>query len=101
MSWLQNEIFEIKVEKLRDRLPTDHKGDNIMALKIFAFIVLICSMAYMNKTYGDTINCPHCSGYIEIETQAREVPGAGCYCDECGMFYCHGNKCPYCGFRRK
>lgn len=53
------------------------------------------------------IQCPQCSHYFLLElkvpeAEAKEVKGAGWWCDNCGQFSGPQiNKCVYCGAKRK
>lgn len=71
--------------------------------KLFLAVLFVALLSYANLSYGDVIvECPHCSHLVIIDAPiAREAKGAGCYCDGCGHFYCHGDKCPKCGHPRK
>ena len=57
----------------------------------------------MESEYNST--CPECKSPLQLncvtfEHEAIEVPGAGWYCNSCGMFQCHGKLCTYCGWPR-
>lgn len=60
------------------------------------------ALTWINLSYGGecSVVCPSCSEIIPIQFEAKEIPGAGCECNNCGMFYCHGDRCPYCSWPR-
>ena len=95
MSWLEQEERAINLE-IREKTRQDYSTKTMMWFFAFFFFILGCQMLQAN-----VIECPYCASEIELENpKAREVPGAGWYCDNCGMFQCHGQKCVYCGGRR-
>lgn len=64
-------------------------------------LILIGLLGFAISLNGEIyIECPCCQASIEIETEAKEIPGAGWVCDGCGMFQCHGTRCVYCGRKR-
>lgn len=90
MSWLDQEMKSI--ERL-SRLPL--KND----WRLMQMAALIASLGALNLLHSTDVQCPNCYEVIEVdvEIEAKRIPGAGYECDGCGMFYVHGKKCPWCG----
>lgn len=95
MSWLEKEEKAINLE-MKEKTKQDYSTKTMVLFFAFVTLILGCQMLQAN-----CIECPYCSSEIELESpKAREVVGAGWYCDNCGMFQCHGQKCAYCGCKR-
>lgn len=95
MTWLEAEEKRLVLDSRR--APGDQR-------KMVLLGVLVVIVGWLNLAHGlEYVQCPHCDAVleIEIETTARKIPGAGYECDGCGMFYVHGDKCPWCGRRKK
>lgn len=96
MSWLEDEE-KILNKEIKEKLKKDLSTKNLIWFFVFIGIIFGCQIAKASES----IICPYCECNIELETpKAREVPGAGWYCDNCGQFQCHGKKCAYCGCKR-
>jgi hypothetical protein len=81
----------------------DKEKESSILRKLSVAVIFVALLCYANLSFADEIiECPHCTQQICIDTPiAREVKGAGCYCDGCGYFYVHGQNCPKCGHQRK
>ncbi len=96
MNWLEQEEKIIQKEQ-KEKFMKDYSTKKM--LLVFAFIAIIFGSQAL-QSY-ESIECPCCSHLIELEApKARECPGAGWYCDNCGMFQCHGQRCAYCKCKR-
>lgn len=92
MSWIDNEVRSIERQT---KLPI--KNDWRLAY----LAALVSSLGILNLLHSSDIQCPNCYEVIEVEVEAKHIPGAGYECDDCGMFYVHGKRCPYCGAKKK
>lgn len=103
MTYTFSEEKSLIAEMRSGKATKDKDQEHFIMKKLFLAILFVALLSYANLTYGDAIvECPHCNHYISIDAPiAREVKGAGCYCDACGNFYVHGDKCPRCGHPRK
>lgn len=96
MNWIEREEQSLEKER-RMKLTEDLSLKKLIWILTFAGIILGTQFI---QSY-ETIECPCCQFQIELENpKAREVVGAGWYCNNCGMFQCHGKKCAYCGCSR-
>lgn len=96
MSWLESEEKMLNRE-IKEKLKEDLSTKKLIWFFAFVAVILGCQIAQASES----IKCPYCECDIELEKpKAREVVGAGWYCDHCGMFQCHGQKCAYCGCKR-
>lgn len=95
MNWLEQEERSVKLE-MREKTKQDYSTKTLLWFFAVVTLILGCQMLQANS-----IECPYCASEIELESpKAREVPGAGWYCDNCGFFQCHGQKCAHCGCKR-
>jgi hypothetical protein len=92
--WLYNEQNAVEAEA------SSGQSHISMSWIIMACLALIFSL--LNYCYsGETFSTFYSQEILEQGTPlARECPGAGWYCDNCGQFQCHGTKCVYCGYPR-
>ena len=93
--------FEEKIEQLRK----DKQYDNKTFVKFSVMLVFILICLFI-RGHSVEINCPYCENSFEMRLELepyemRECPGAGWYCDNCGMFQSQGQKCVYCKAKRK
>lgn len=96
MSWLESEEKLLNKE-IKEKLKNDFSTEKLIWFFVFVAIIFGCQLVQAEQS----ITCPYCQSDIELEKpKAREVPGAGWYCDNCGQFQCHGQKCAYCGCKR-
>lgn len=96
MNWTRNEEKEIEIEMKR-------KESVDYSFKKMALIVGMSALIFFAQALQsyESIECPCCAARIELEPPvAREVWGAGWYCDNCGNFQCHLQKCVRCGASR-
>lgn len=94
--WLYNEQKSIESEASSGKT-------HISPLWIFMAILAI-SFSILNYCYSEEVAAPPPYIYENVlpgTPLAKECPGAGWYCDNCGKFQCHGTKCVYCGYPRK
>ena len=117
-SWLVDEEMIISKESHRK----DLKGPVSVKFIVFmVFFIAVIFAQYLKAT--EFVQCPCCNTILELEMdinsidicctssgvygdevikpEVRECPGAGWFCDKCGQFQCHGQKCVFCKAPRK
>lgn len=94
MTYLESEekrvASEMKMSKMR--------GVEMDKRFVWAMILLVGLIA--NQLCGSQVHCPNCDGVIEIEVQAREIPGWGWRCDNCNNYQSGLSYCTMCGYPR-
>lgn len=104
MNWLYDEELLIQRQSnLRQQVKDTLNPKAVFLTAVFFFILIVdLAMSYEPQA----VQCPTCNTLIividhtTLGPEAKEIPYAGWYCDNCGKFACHGDRCVWCGCRR-
>ena len=99
MNYLQSEILEITQEH-KERSNKNYDTKVFIKMTIVMTIILI---GLFCRGHSEELECPFCGNEFEVIciTEAKEIPGAGWKCDKCGKWATQGQKCVWCGAKRK
>jgi hypothetical protein len=104
MTWLYDEELRIQKEcNLRQSIKDQVDLRVVFFTAVFFLILLVdYALAYEPQV----VQCQKCDTLMimfdpaSLVPEAKEVPYAGWYCDNCGTFQCHGDRCVSCGCSR-
>lgn len=104
MNWLYEE--ELNIQRLSNMRKNVKDTLNPKAVFLTALFLLIIIVDLAFCFEPQCVQCPRCCANLivvdpkTIGPEAKEVPYAGWYCDNCGTFQCHGDRCVSCGCSR-
>lgn len=95
-TWLddqeRNFMQEARISKI--------KGIAMDTKFVWAMVLLIGLIANQLLSGMEIAECPYCQNPIELKTEAKEIPGWGWRCENCGNFQTGLSYCTMCGYPR-
>lgn len=95
-TWLENEERTFSQEIRHSKIIGIHTDKKF----VWAFFLLLCLIASQLLAVNEIAECPYCQNPIELKIEAKEIPGAGWICENCGHFQSNLTYCTMCGNAR-